>query len=403
MLKLAFRNIFRHMARTMLTLAVIIFGVVGLILSGGFIEDIFIQLRESTIHSRLGHIQVYREGYSTTGRRNPYQYLIADGGQVADELRSLPRVSDVMLRLNFSGLVNNGRADIPIIGEGIEPEREMRLGSALSITDGRQLSDGDHYGMLAGQGVARALQLEPGDYVSVLTNTPEGMLNSLEFQIVGLFRTFSRDYDNRAIRIPLAAAQELLNTSGVHSLVFSLDATEATDSVAGELGGMLSAEEYEVKTWLELADFYSQMVEHYRRQFGVMQLIILVMVILSVANSVNMSIYERTGEFGTLMALGRRRWDIFTLVLTENILLGILGAALGVVVGILLAWSISGIGIPMPPPPNSDVGYTSYIRIVPWVIGMAYLVGAIATIIASLLPAYRVSGIPVVDALRQNI
>ena len=132
-------------------------------------------------------------------------------------------------------------------------------------------------------------------------------------------------------------------------------------------------------------------------------MVILVLVILSVANSVNMTIYERTGEFGTMMAIGQRRWSIFRLLLTENVLLGIIGAVLGVILGILLAWSISGIGIPMPPPPNSEVGYTAYIRLVPGVIGIACLVGAVATIIASLFPAYRVSGIPVVDALRKNI
>ena len=58
MLLLALHNIFRHKVRTFLTLAVIVFGVVGLILTGGFIEDIFIQLREATIHSQLGHLQI---------------------------------------------------------------------------------------------------------------------------------------------------------------------------------------------------------------------------------------------------------------------------------------------------------------------------------------------------------
>ena len=400
MLKLAFRNIFRHGLRTGLTLAAIVFGVLGLILSGGFIEDIFIQLREATIHSQLGHLQVYKSGYSSLGRRNPNQYLLFGTKQLVEELHVLPDVADVMVRLNFSGLLNNGRADLPIIGEGIEPESEMRLGSSLSIIEGRQLAAEDSYGILIGQGVAKALQLKPGDNVTLLANTTAGALNSLEFEVAGVFRTFSRDYDNVAVRIQLAAAQELLDTTGVHSLVFSLKQTSATNTVASLLKKRLSADEYEVKTWYELADFYAKTVDLYRRQFGVMQIIILIMVMLSVANSVNMAIYERTGEFGTLMALGRRKRDIFTLVLTEYALLGLLGAGLGVLLGILLAWLISGIGIPMPPPPNSEIGYTAYIRLVPRVILLAYLVGVVATVLASLLPAYRVSGIPVADALR---
>ena len=67
MLKLAFRNIFRNRMRTGLTLAAILSGVSAIILSGGFVEDVFIQLRESTIRSQLGHLQVFREG-----SRRPY-------------------------------------------------------------------------------------------------------------------------------------------------------------------------------------------------------------------------------------------------------------------------------------------------------------------------------------------
>ena len=72
MFKLAFRNIFRQKALSLLTLMAIILGVTGLLLSGGFVEDVFYQLREATIHSHLGHIQVYRSGYSKEGRRDPF-------------------------------------------------------------------------------------------------------------------------------------------------------------------------------------------------------------------------------------------------------------------------------------------------------------------------------------------
>lgn len=403
MLKLAFRSVFRHKFRTGLTLAAIVFGVVGLVLVGGFVEDVFTQLRETTIHSQLGHVQIYRAGYTTLGRRDPYRYLIEDPQQVTDLLGDMPEVEDVLLRVGFSGLANNGRTDLSIIGEGVQPDKEARLGSALTITSGRQLSVNDPYGILLGQGVAKSLGLSPGDHLTLLVNTTDSVLNSLEFEVIGVFRTFSRDYDNRAVRIPLAAGQDLIGTSGVLSVVLSLSATEATDSVAKQLKRQLSPQEYEVRTWDELADFYGKTVDLYRRQFAVLQLIILLMVMLSVANSVNMAVYERAGEFGTLMALGRRGRDIFTQVITENMILGVVGASIGVLLSSILAWAISRVGIPMPPPPNSDVGYTGYIPIVPWVVGIAFVVGVAATLFAALLPAYRVARVPVAEALRQNV
>jgi len=400
---LPFRSIFRNRVRTGLTLAAVVFGVAGLILSGGFVEDVFIQLQEATIHSQLGHLQVYRAGYSRLGRRNPYDYLIESPGQVADSLAGLPQVAEVLLRVNFSGLANNGRADLPIIGEAVQPEKEARLGTSLIIASGRQLEQSDEYGILVGHGVARSLGLQPGDYLTLLVTTTDGALNSLEFEVVGVFRTFARDYDNRAVRIPLAVGQDLVGTAGVHSLVLSLDDTRNTDAVADSLGQQLSSQEFEVKTWYELADFYSKTVDLYRIQFGVLQLIVLLMMLLSVANSVNMAVFERVGEFGTLMALGDRKSDIFWQVIKENTLLGLVGAGLGVVAGVALAGVISGVGIEMPPPPNSDVGYTAYIRLVPAVISMAFATGVVATVMAALLPAWRVSRLPVAEALRENV
>lgn len=403
MFLLAFNNIFRNKARTFLTLAVIIFGVAGMILAGGFVEDIFIQLREATIHSQLGHLQIYRSGYSEYGRRNPYDYMIDDPIQIVDRIAEFPEVSDVLQRVSFSGLANNGRADLNIIGEGVQPDKEARLGTSITIINGRQLTEKDTYGILVGKGVARALQLKPGGYLTLLVSTTDGALNTLEVEVVGVFRSFARDYDNRAVRIPIAAAQDLIGTSGIHSVVVSLDETEATDSVAERMEQEFLVFEYEVKTWYELADFYSKAVDLYRNQFTVLQLIILLMVVLSVANSVNMVVYERVGEFGTLMALGDKQGDIFRLILKENILLGLLGAGLGVVFGVVLASVISKVGIEMPPLPNSEIGYTANIYLVPRVIIMAFGVGLVATLLSALMPAYRVSRLPVVDALRKNV
>jgi putative ABC transport system permease protein len=64
---------------------------------------------------------------------------------------------------------------------------------------------------------------------------------------------------------------------------------------------------------------------------------------------------------------------------------------------------ISAIGIPMPPPPSSEVGYTAQIRVVPKELMLAFAVGFLATVTAAVFPARRVTRIPVVDALRQNV
>ena len=141
MLKLALRNILRQKARSAMTLAAILFGVIGLILSGGFIQDLFVQLGEATIHSQLGHAQIFRKGYFEAGSRSPEKYWISDPGHVKGLVAKLPEVEDVMARLAFSGLLNNGRTDWPIIGEGVEPSAENRLGTFVQIKSGRLLDE----------------------------------------------------------------------------------------------------------------------------------------------------------------------------------------------------------------------------------------------------------------------
>jgi len=335
--------------------------------------------------------------------KEPYNYLIPAPDAVKTAVAAVPGVLDSMMRINFFGLLNNGKTDLPILGEGVEAGKEAKLGSHLFLIAGRQLADQDANGILLGEGVARSMGVGVGSYVTILTNTPEGALNSLEFQVVGIFRTYAKDFDDRAVRVAVGAAQDLLGVKGAHAVVVSLDDALSTDRVAAALKKSLGVRGFEVKTWFELDDFYAKTVELYQVQLGVLQFTILVVVLLSVANSVNMTAYERVGEFGTLKALGTRSWQISLLIVLENALLGLIGASLGVVLGVVLALGLSAIGIPMPPPPNSNVGYTAYIRIVPSVLALSFIIGFLATVLSSLLPARGVARIPVVDALRQNV
>ena len=251
--------------------------------------------------------------------------------------------------------------------------------------------------------MAQALKLAPGDHATLIVSTAEGTTNTLDLDIVGVFQSFSKDYDARVVKIPLSAAQELMDTKGINTLVVSLGRTRATLRTATALQEELSGQGFEVSTWEELNDFYDKTVKLYDRQFGVLRLIILAMVLLSVTNTVNMTIFERVGEFGTLRALGNRGGHVFALVLAESAVLGVLGATLGTVLGISLALVISAIGIPMPPPPNAELGYTAQIRLVPLVVASAFATGVVTTVLAAVMPALRLSRVPVVEALRQNV
>jgi len=63
----------------------------------------------------------------------------------------------------FAGLLNNGRSDLPIVGEGVDPARENRMGSGVIISAGRVLVEKDNNGMMIGHGLAHTLKIKPGE------------------------------------------------------------------------------------------------------------------------------------------------------------------------------------------------------------------------------------------------
>ena len=399
---LALRNVFRQRMRSAGTLAAISLGVAGLLLAAGFVQDIFIQLGEAIIHSHSGHLQIARQGYREGRTRAPEAFLIEQPDRLKQDALATPGVSLALARIGFAGVINNGKRDLGIIGEGVEPAAEAKLGTYLRYIEGRALADSDRDGIVLGQGVARSLGLQAGDRVNLVISLAQGAVNTLDFEVIGVFQSFSKDFDARAVRIPLSAARELMDTQSAHLIVLVLDKTGDTERILGALRQTLSPRGYELASWRELSDFYDKTVRLYESQFGVLRLIILLMVLLSVANSVNMTLFERTREFGTLLALGDRPGRVFQLIMTESLLLGLFGAALGMLLGCAAAWTISAIGIPMPPPPNANVGYTAFIRLVPVEVLSAGAVGFVATCLAAVLPARRVSRMPVVDALRKG-
>lgn len=391
----------RNRARSGFALAAIATGVTALILAGGFVHDLIYRLGEAVIHSQSGHIQLARAGYFTVGSRAPSKYLMSPDDVRRLDLSDVPEVSHWMRRISFAGLLSNGRANYPVVGEGIEADQEARLGSYMVVQKGRALSSKDRYAALVGEGVARAMNLRPGSTISVTAPTVDEVMNALDLEVVGVFQSFSKDYDDRVIKVPLNAAQELINTDGVNIIVLALNDTQATAKVARSLNDRTKDLGLEVKTWDTLNDFYWKTVALYDRQFGALRFIVLVMVMLAVAGTINMAVFERAGEFGTMRALGNRASDVMKLVVFEAAVMGLVGAIVGVSLALALAWLISAIGIPMPPPPNSNLTYVASVQVVQAVVVGAFLVGVGATVLASILPGLRVSRMPIAEALRR--
>ncbi|ACN15121.1 LolE [Desulforapulum autotrophicum HRM2] len=410
-IKLAIRNVFRNRIRTIITLAAIAFGSVSIIIAGGFFEDTFMLMREAAIHSHLGHIQIYRKGYNDHGSSAPFDYLIEEADVVMNKIASLDNVELVTPRIMFSGMISTGENTVSAYCQGVNPQGETTLNkienikreaSGLNIQEGSNLTPGDKFDVILGRGLAKNLGVKPGDSIVLLTNTVGGSINAFDLIVKGIFFTASKEFDDRALRLSIDTAQKLIRTEGIQTLVVMLDKTENTEQAKEEILKTIQSmdAELEIRTWNQLADFYNKTVELYGRQFFILKLIITIIVILSIFNTINMAIWERTREIGTIMSMGYKKIDIMKLFLAEGLILGVLGGISGIVLGIITAWIISFFGIPMPPPPGATVGWTAFIKVVPDLLVSSMIISVVASLFSSFYPAFKASNLVITDALR---
>jgi ABC-type transport system, involved in lipoprotein release, permease component len=404
-LLIATRNLARNRRRALVALLTVTVGASSLVLADGFIQWIFWAMRESTIESQLGHIQVMRPGYLNAGAADPYAYLLPESSAQRKAIESTPGVKMVAPRLVVTGLISHGETTVAFVADGIDPQQEAKLSKSLRIVEGRNLADAAAKEVILGRGLARTLNVRPDASVALLTTTAGGGINAVEGKVVGIFVSTNQAYDDSALRLPIDLAQSLMRVSDVHAWLVLLEDTERTDDYLERFRTRFPAAENKLEfvPWYQQADFYNKTVALFSQQMNVLRLIIGCIIALSISNMLVMNVLERTGEIGTLLALGFKRKKILYLFAIEGLVLGLAGASLGLVSGYGLAELISAIGIPMPPPPGMEEGYTGEIRVTISVLMNAFLIAFVTTLLAGLYPAWKASRLPIVDALRHNI
>jgi putative ABC transport system permease protein len=400
--RLALRNILRQRRRSLIAVLAIAFGVIAMMLAAGFIEWLLWANREGVTVNQLGHIQIVKPGYFNEGKADPFSYLLPVSSPALSTMEKIPGVKTVTPRLDFTGLISHGESTLSFVGQGIDPKRDPSMRNML-IVEGNEMATMDSSkGVLIGSGLAANLGVKPGDVVVLLANTNTGGINAVEAYVQGLASTSMKAYDDAMVRVPIDMARKILRVSGAHVWVASLKDTDLTEPVAMRLQTEASFKDYEIMPWSKLADFYNKTVELFSRQIHVIQLIVSIIIVLSITNTMVMSVMERTVEIGTAMALGMRRRRILGTFLLEGLLLGAMAGGLGAGVGYLLSQIISAVGIPMPPAPGMSRGFTAEILITPGIILNAFFLAVITTLLASLYPAWRASRLEIVDALRHS-
>ncbi|MDB5800174.1 MAG: uncharacterized protein JWL63_1113 [Rhodocyclales bacterium] len=403
-LKVGWRNILRHRRRSLVTLLAVVTGVVSIILFGGFVQANYEGLRESVIRSQYGHLQVYQEGYEAKHRSTPEKVRLSkqESEKIVSIMERDPHFIAASRRIEFTGLLGNEKQSQAAVIRAVDPDAESLINSALTIIDGNDLDSSDAEGVLLGEGLAQSLNAKTGDSLTLVSATVGGAMNAVDVRVQGIFRSFAKEYDDRAMMMPLSQAQRVLGTDAVDMVVLLIDDTSKLKGVKAALGASLKQAglHTEMQTWDQLASFYHRVVELYDGIFLFVIIVIAVVVLFGITNTMMIAVMERTAEIGTLRAIGTRQTGIVKQFVVEGLVLAALSSVVGVLIGVALSRGITGLEVMMPPPPGSSRGYPLRIALVPWVwMVSAFGVWAIAAL-ATLFPAINASRKSIVDALR---
>jgi ABC-type lipoprotein release transport system permease subunit len=400
--RIAYRDLRRNKRRSILTLIAVALGMGLLVTLSGLVEGEIAGALENSIRLQTGHLQVREESYDEDKVSLKWEDLLANAPELAVQVQALPGVRAATPMLWASGILGTRDETVGVRVFGIDPFSEAHAPIRESLVAGQFLSPDDRSGILIGQQLAKSLGVTAGDDINLLVNTADEQPDEAIFTIRGLYNTGVPSYDESTIFLPLAKAQAFTRTEGRASAIFVLlHRQEDADAIAATL----RAPQLEVLTWRDLNQLFLSTIEVSMSFMYLMYLIVLAIVAVVIANTLLMSVFERTREMGILAALGMKGRQILAMFLLEAGTLGIVGIALGILLGSLGVLYLATVGL--------DVGVeagvasasfalssTIYARFAPSAMAGLSIAGLVITLLASLYPAWFAARMEPIDALR---
>jgi ABC-type lipoprotein release transport system permease subunit len=405
--KLAIRDLGRNKRRSALTLVAVGLGLALLIVTSGFTEGSVQGAIENNIRVRSGHVQVREESYDEDMVSLKWEDLLDDPQGLAAQAQALPEVRAATPVLWASGILVTREESVGVQVFGIDPLSEMSAPFREGLVAGEFLSPDDRDGILIGERLARSLGLTAGDDIGLLVNTADEQPDEAIFTIRGLYDTGTPSYDEITVFLPLAKAQAFTRAGERASAVVALlHDQEDADAVAGALRAPgLTPQEVRTFTWRDLNQVILQAVEMSMGIMVLMYLVVLAVVAVVIANTLLMSVFERTREMGILAALGMKGRQVLAMFVLEAGILGVVGIAVGILLGSLGVYYLATYGWhigDLASMATAEVAYgeTLYAKFAPAEMVQLSIASLVITLLASLYPAWFAARMEPIDALR---
>lgn len=402
---IAWRNLWRQRRRSLITASAMAVSV-GLCMSVICLNDgTFEKMFNVMVEQQLGHIQVHNPEWP--GKRGMYD-TIADLDQNVAALEATDGVQAVSIRLHGFGLVGGDQQSAGTQLVGIDPDRERTVSPVFEhMQTGTYLTNQPDE-IILGHALASDLEVGVGDEVVALTQASDGSLGNELFRVVGTYKSGNMAMDRTGAYVHLGALQTLLYLEDqAHELTILADDTDALQPLAARLA--TANPTLLVQTWREASPQTAEMLS--MQDAGAMIILGIVFLVASfgVVNTMLISVFERTREFGVLRALGVTPLQLVSMVVIESVILAIIAGTGGLILGggldaylvfqgIDLSGSIEGgfdfNGVIM------DPVLTGVVRWQPIVLTVSVLL--VVSAVAAVWPAMRAASIQPIEAIRSE-
>lgn len=351
-----------------------------------------------------GHVRVVPRGWIE--RRDP-RLRLADWRTDLQAVHRLPGVAAVTVRSRAQALVAMGTHVVPVEIVGVDPQSEPSTNRFVrTMSRGRYLQSSDKGAVVIGRAVADRLSADLDDEVLATSVGRSGDIESMMLRVVGIVSTGSEDLDATICQATLDDVQQLTGYDLAGEVTLILDDWRRTDAVKAALAPVVARGD-KVLTWGEIMPEFKGHMEQDNAASRLVSVIILLIVLLGVASAQLAAVLERRREFAVLSALGVHRRTIVAILLEEALAIGTAGGLLGLAIGLPFIWRFARSGIDLSSYMGGTYSFQGVI-IEPiiygdfgwWAAWYVFTVAIVATVLASLYPAWFAARTDPADALR---
>lgn len=396
------RNLWRNKRRTFLTAGAVGFAVLLVQLGMSFQAGSYEPMVEVSTRFASGHMQIQQDDYHDDPR---IERFVPNATSLRSKLLSVPVINAVSNRTETFGLVTKDERSYGALIVGVDPMVDPSTSHlAQQITRGLYLENPNT--AIIGSALARNLRVGVGDEIVVLSSDVDGSVAFIAPTVSGIFETGNDTLDRSLIQVPRSLINDaLLLGDGAHRVVIMVDEPMFPDRSLAAIASLVPTSA-SLLDWRELMPEISQSIRLDKISNGIVYGTLTVIVVLSIANTFVMTMFERTREFGMLRAVGMRNSSIFNMFLTETLLMWLLGVAIGYVLSSCALIPLINIGVGMDSMGMDQFAGLLFLpdRIYPAVDLKVILVApvsiGIGMVLSTMLASIRLYRLSLVDALR---